>query len=207
MCIRDRFNVNCYYFRYSKADNEGHFAFDLSKTEPSVVEKIVDQKVTALQKEFMVKAMNEEEVNLFHQKHGYHYNICLNPNYKKQGKKTKKDKQKQKQEISVPLRDIVFANKKYDDVKQLKNIFKNIINKTENDGIIEEPNHSMLAEILKYHDNEDKFKNLKNFTVNIHPIHKDSRCFFAVKEDGSKEDFSLNKCIDNLASKIKGGSA
>ena len=30
----------------------------------------------------MVKAMNEEEVNAFHSKHGYHYNVCLNPNFK-----------------------------------------------------------------------------------------------------------------------------
>jgi hypothetical protein len=48
-----------------------------------------------------------------------------------------------------------------------------------------------LKELLTYHDKgEEKSKGLKNFTVDIHPVHKDTRCFFVVREDGTKEDFS-----------------
>jgi len=43
--------------------------------------------------------------------------------------------------------------------------------------------------------------NFDHFTVNVHPTHNDSRCFFVVKKDGSSEDFSVIKCIDNLFNK------
>ena len=39
--INKLFNIDCYYFRYSKTENEGHFAFDLNKTEPTIVEKVI----------------------------------------------------------------------------------------------------------------------------------------------------------------------
>ena len=32
---------------------------------------------------------------------------------------------------------------------------------------------------------------LKNFTVGIHPEYKNTRCFFIVREDGTKEVFIL----------------
>lgn len=57
----------------------------------------------------------------------------------------------------------------------------------------------MVASLLAYHDKKDqKLSNLKHFTVGQHPEHKDTRCFFAVKEDGTQEDFSCLKCIKNF---------
>ena len=41
---------------------------------------MVDQKVKLFEKEFEIKALDEEGVKDFHEKHGYHYNVCLNPN-------------------------------------------------------------------------------------------------------------------------------
>jgi len=71
--------------------------------------------------------------------------------------------------------------------------------RTKNDEEIKEPFNNMLVELIKYHDKgAEKSKGVKYFTVNIHPEHKDTRCFFIVREDGSKEDFSLVKCINNL---------
>jgi len=61
----------------------------------------------------------------------------------------------------------------------------------------------MLVKLLEYHDNKDKkMHNLGHFTVDVHPEYKDTRCFFAVKEDGTKEDFSAVKCINNLEEKL-----
>jgi hypothetical protein len=55
---------------------------------------------------------------------------------------------------------------------------------------------------LGYHDNADaKLKNLKHFVVDVHPNYMDTRCLFAVKEDGSREDFSVVKCIDSIERK------
>jgi hypothetical protein len=44
----------------------------------------------------------------------------------------------------------------------------------------------MLVSLLQYHDKKDqKLQNLKHFTVGSHPDHAETRCFFAVKEDGT----------------------
>jgi len=60
----------------------------------------------------------------------------------------------------------------------------------------------MLTEVLKNHPNGDKkMENYDHFTVNVHPTHADSRCFFVVKTDGTTEDFSVVKCIENLFNK------
>jgi len=53
--------------------------------------------------------------------------------------------------------------------------------------------------LLSYHENgEAKLNNLKHFVVDVHPNYIDTRCLFAVKEDGTREDFSVVKCIDKI---------
>lgn len=81
-------------------------------------------------------------------------------------------------------------------------MFKNIITRTINGDRIKEPYNNMLKEILKHHDKgEKKMESFDHFTVDVHPQHQDSRCFFVVKTDGAKEDFSVIKCIENLVHK------
>ena len=59
-----------------------------------------------------------------------------------------------------------------------------------------------MKEILKFHDKaEDKMKDLTHFEVAPHPEFNKTICFFVVKDDGSKEDFSVSKCIANLEMK------
>jgi len=71
--------------------------------------------------------------------------------------------------------------------------------RSENDVPLKEPYHSMLLELLNFHDKKDKKINeLKHFTVGTHPEHPETRCFMAVKNDGAKEDFSCIKCLRNL---------
>lgn len=61
----------------------------------------------------------------------------------------------------------------------------------------------MLKALLVYHKSgETKLKELDHFTVDVHPEYKDTRCFFVVKADGTKEDFSAVKCISNLEEKL-----
>jgi len=40
-----------------------------------------------------------------------------------------------------------------------------------------------------------------HFEVGCHPEFTKTRCFFTVKADGTKEDFSVSKCIANLEAK------
>ena len=59
-----------------------------------------------------------------------------------------------------------------------------------------------MREILRLHDNhEGKMKGFDHFEVGCHPEFTKTSCFFVVKKDGSKEDFSVSKCINNLEAK------
>ena len=81
----------------------------------------------------------------------------------------------------------------------MKTIFKTILARSEDGAQLKEPYHSMLVELLKYHDKaEQKLNGLKYFSVGIHPEFKETRCFIAVKENGDKEDFSCIKCLRKL---------
>ena len=61
----------------------------------------------------------------------------------------------------------------------------------------------MVKELLSYHDNSEvKQKDFKHFVVDVHPKYMDTRCLFVVKNDGSREDFSVVKCIDKLEKKF-----
>jgi len=69
---------------------------------------------------------------------------------------------------------------------------------------LKEAEAKQVRELLSYHDNaENKLKNLKHFVVDVHPQFMDTRCLFVVKEDGTREDFSVVKCIDNLEKKYE----
>ena len=45
-------------------------------------------------------------------------------------------------------------------------------------------------------------KDLKHFVVDVNPTYSDTRCFFAVRNDGTREDFSVVKCINNIEDKF-----
>lgn len=87
----------------------------------------------------------------------------------------------------------------------MKTLFKNIISKSRNGAPLDEDSGNTLKELLKYHDNSvEKLKDLKSFTVDFHPTYKQTRCFFIVREDESREDFSLHKCLNNFKDQILG---
>ena len=61
-----------------------------------------------------------------------------------------------------------------------------------------------MIDLLKYHEKgEEKLKDFDFFEVNLHPKFTDTKCFFVVRKDGSKEDFSYVKCVKEIAKMIK----
>ena len=53
-----------------------------------------------------------------------------------------------------------------------------------------------MKEILKFHSkHEEKMKDFDHFEVGVHPEFNKTRCFFVAHKDGTKEDFSVSKCI------------
>ena len=65
------------------------------------------------------------------------------------------------------------------------------------DGERLEGNDEMFVkEIISFHDRTDaKMANYSHFEVGTHPQFEKTRCFFVAKKDGTKEDFSITKCI------------
>jgi len=72
--------------------------------------------------------------------------------------------------------------------------------KTIDGSKIGEPDHTYLKALLAHHSrSNEKLANLDHFTTGIHPVYSMTRCFFVVKSDGTKEDFSAAKCINSMA--------
>ena len=56
-----------------------------------------------------------------------------------------------------------------------------------------------MKELLNYHHKaEEKMKDFDHFIVGEHPEYEKTRCFFVVRKDGEKIDFSIGKCILHL---------
>lgn len=61
-----------------------------------------------------------------------------------------------------------------------------------------------MKELLSYHEKADqKLANFKHFVVDVNPTYVDTRCLFVVREDGTREDFSIVKCISNVENKYR----
>lgn len=90
----------------------------------------------------------------------------------------------------------------YTDINKVKSKSRAILNIVKDGDKLDKPDADFMSEILKFHDRHDeKVKNFAHFEVGCHPEFTKTRCFFVVKKDGSKEDFSVSKCINNLEQK------
>lgn len=134
----------------------------------------------------MIQKAEGPALKSFWDKHGNHYTGIL---------------KKQKQERAAKDKVITFMDKDYPDLERLKQVFRNIINSVANDQEITGESAKKLKALLGYHEKYAlKNTDFKHFTVAVHPEFTDTRCFFVVKQDNTKEDFSFVKCINRLVS-------
>lgn len=91
------------------------------------------------------------------------------------------------------------------DINKVKSKARAILNNMKDHEKLGEADAAFMTDLLKFHDKADeKAKNLDFFEVGAHPEFQKTRCFFVVKKDGSKEDFSVSKCVANLEIKSTG---
>ena len=87
----------------------------------------------------------------------------------------------------------------YLDINKVKSKSRAILNLKQDGERIEGNDCDFLKELLELHEKRDqKLKNFDHFEVGTHPDHEKTRCFFVVRPDGAKEDFSITKCIMQL---------
>jgi len=144
--------------------------------------------------------------------HGEHLKMCLNKenslNRKdKKDKKDKRSKKKDEEEDDENLnkkkkfklkKPITLGSNKFLDLKDIRQRSRNILNNLKEGEKCSEADTNFLNDVLKYHPNKEKSKNLDYFTCGQNPDYLESKCFILVKKDGSKSDFSVNKCLDSL---------
>lgn len=93
---------------------------------------------------------------------------------------------------------IKILDHEFSDIRQLKNHLKLIVNKTKNGDVLDEKNFLLVNEILKHHPGRHTMGNIVQIKVDVHPQYKTSRCYIMVKDDGTEQDFSFHKCLNNI---------
>jgi hypothetical protein len=91
------------------------------------------------------------------------------------------------------------------DINKVKSKARAILNNMKDGEKLGESDGAFMTEILKFHDKAaEKSKDMTHFEVGPHPEFSKTRCFFVVKKNGDKEDFSVSKCVANLELKSQG---
>lgn len=193
--IEEQYKIKVPYCRIN--NRNGHVVFDQNGVESSVIQKLLsDGFMLEGNKIPQVKA-EKRDTDFFYKENGSYFEKIVK---KKYGKTVKKPQKPDERKL---LGAVTFAGRKYDNYSLLQTTFKNMISKTRNGDLVDVKSREQLKELLKYHDKYDeKLKDAEDFLVDFHPVYKQTRCFFTVKEDGTKEDFSLHKCLNNLKAKL-----
>lgn len=193
--IGKQYNCVVPYARINRSN--GHVVFDKNATEAGLIEKLMTEGFELEGNKCVLVESDDRERNLFNKENLTYLEKIVK---KKLGKTVKKAGKALEKKLFNSLE---FAGKKYSNFSGLQTQFKNIISKTRNGADLGDSDVDMLKELLKFHDNSaEKLKGVKGFTVDFHPTYKQTRCFFIVREDDTKEDFSLHKCLNNLKEKL-----
>lgn len=84
----------------------------------------------------------------------------------------------------------------YLDIGKVKSKSRAILNLKKDGEKLTGNDEAFMKDIIEFHArHEQKMKDFESFEVGPHPEFEKTRCFFVVKKDGTKEDFSVSKCI------------
>ncbi len=84
----------------------------------------------------------------------------------------------------------------YAEINKVKSKARAILNLKKDGEKLTGNDADFIKELLAYHEKgKDKMNNMDHFEVGEHPQYEKTRCFFVVRKDGAKEDFSISKCI------------
>jgi len=138
-----------------------------------------------------------EELKSFWQVQGGHYHFCIQ-NRLRFAKKQAKAKQisEKKENVKRAKTSYEIAGRFYLDINKVKSMSRAILNIKKDGEQLDGHDKDFLMELLQFHEkSEQKLKDFEAFEVGVHPQYERTRCFFVVRKDGTKEDFSVTKCI------------
>ena len=180
--LRDSFrakyiNTNLVYSRFH--GNEGH----IGVTSDADVQSIVKGGLEINNHKATIKLLEGDELLEFWKANGSHFDMCNQTNKKRKVEHNK---------------GVTMGGKLFSSVSALKNYVISLLNGSA-EGNIDPHYHNLIHAVFRLHpDYDNKSKGLKTFAVGKHPQYLESKCFFVVREDGSREDFSVTKCLLQL---------
>lgn len=188
-----KFSISVPFARIGKSDDGGQILLDKRATPDTVVETLLKDGFEFEGKKVKFDVGTDKDRQRFMRDHKQHVNRIIK---RKFGKVIGKPRRDQKKRWSGA---VTFEDVKYPTLEAFKSRFKGLIMKTKNGEDIPEDGATLLKNLLKHHPkSEEKLKDLQSVTVDFHPDHNMTRCFFVKKTDGTKEDFSYHKCIQNF---------
>jgi hypothetical protein len=147
----------------------------------------------------------------FWKNHGEHLKMCLNKEIggkdrkhdKKGGSKKRNEedddrKDKMQKKVYKFKKPVTLGTNKFLDLKDIRQKSRNILNSIKEGDRALNHDENFLKDILKFHPNQEKAKNIDHFTSGQNPEYLESKCFIIVTTDGKKDNFSVNKCLDVL---------
>lgn len=146
--------------------------------------------------DFKFHVTEGEDLKKFWQEQGGHFNFCIQ-NKVRQAKKAQKIRNQEKREtVKRAKTSFEIAGVYYLDINKVKSKSRAILNLKQDGERIEGNDADFLKELLGLHEKKDaKLKDFDHFEVGTHPSHEKTRCFFVVRKDDSKEDFSDRKSV------------
>lgn len=104
------------------------------------------------------------------------------------------DKGSKRQRASYEIAGVYYA-----DINKVKSKARAILNLKKDGEKLTGNDSDFIKELLEMHDKgEAKLRDFESFEVGEHPDYAKTRCFFVARKDGTKEDFSISKCIIKL---------
>ena len=87
---------------------------------------------------------------------------------------------------------------KFLDIKDIRQKSRSILNNISIGEKASNHDEKFLIDLLKYHPNKEKGNDLDYITSGLNEKYNNTLCFFIIKKDGSKIDFSINKCLNTI---------
>ena len=180
--------------------DDGHLAFSSLRLNQEVFDALTAPHSATIQEHTVTFTKSEDE-NLkdFWNDHGNHYSFCTANKVRVARKNQKLEMAAKKETVKRAKTQYEIAGVIYIDIGKVKSKARSILH-LKNDGeALTDKDEAFMKDIIQFHERTDeKMKDFEHFEVGNHPDFDKTRCFFVVRKDGTKTDFSVTKCINAL---------
>lgn len=192
---KEKYKLKFIYARGGTTD--GHLALSNLRLKREVLAEMCENPLTIDGIEHTFSEAKDDCLKDFWQDHGNHYNFCVQHRIRAAKKNAKAKMTDQKKEsVKRAKASFEIAGQIYLDIGKVKSKSRAILNLSEDGAKLKEKDEAFLKDVIQFHEKYDeKIKDFVHFEVGPHPNYDKTRCFFIVRKDGSKEDFSVSKCI------------